>query len=133
MKQVIERRSPKELADPVGNYSHITKIPANMDWFSFSGQIGTNAEGVLSDNFNEQVAQTFKNIKSMIDFEEISHENITKVNIWSVEDIDWEFFDARWEELFGKDYPSMTIAYISALGLPEIKIEIEIWAVKEPK
>ncbi|MRQ97772.1 RidA family protein, partial [Bacillus anthracis] len=27
-------------------------------------------------------------------------------------------------------YPAMTIGYISELGLPEIKIEIEIWAAK---
>ena len=133
MKQIIERRSPKGLVDPVGNYSHITKIPANVDWYTFSGQIGSKADGTISENFNEQVLDTFKNIKAMLDLEEISVDNVTKVNIWSVEEIDWDYFDAQWEELFGKEYPSMTIAYISALGLPEIKIEIEVWAIKEAK
>lgn len=33
-------------------------------------------------------------------------------------------------ETFGSDYPAMTVGYISELGLPEIKIEIEIWAAK---
>ncbi len=32
--------------------------------------------------------------------------------------------------MFGHTYPSMTIAYVSALGLPDIKIEIELWAAK---
>ncbi len=31
---------------------------------------------------------------------------------------------------FGKPFPSMTVAYINALGLEEIKLEIEIWAAK---
>ncbi|MZE63190.1 RidA family protein, partial [Bacillus anthracis] len=33
-------------------------------------------------------------------------------------------------QLFNTQYPAMTIGYISELGLPEIKIEIEIWAAK---
>jgi len=30
----------------------------------------------------------------------------------------------------GKPSPSMTVAYVDALGLEEIKLEIEIWAAK---
>lgn len=131
MKTIIERRTPETLTKPVGNYSHITKIPANVDWYTFSGQIGINDDGVLSENFNEQVFQTFDNIKRMLDCEKISVNNVVKVNIWSVDEIDWDYFDEVWEEVFGSLYPSMTIAYVSALGLEEIKIEIEIWAVKE--
>lgn len=32
--------------------------------------------------------------------------------------------------MFGDSYPSMTIAYVSALGLPDIKIEMDLWAAK---
>jgi enamine deaminase RidA (YjgF/YER057c/UK114 family) len=54
---------------------------------------------------------------------------VIKVNIWSVDEIDWNHFDKVWNDFFIVN-PSMTIAYISALGLPEIKIEIEILAAK---
>lgn len=54
-----------------------------------------------------------------------------KVNIWATEEIDWNFLYAEWEALFGQIYPSMTIAYVKALGLPEIKLEIEIWGAKQ--
>lgn len=57
-------------------------------------------------------------------------ENIIKVNIWATEIIDWDFLDSEWDQLFCNDYPAMTIGYLSELGLPEIKIEIEIWAAK---
>lgn len=128
--KIIERRSPKDLTGPVGLYSHITKIPANCDWYTFSGQIGVNDEGILPESFNEQVFLTFSNIKRMLDHEEIDPANVVKVNIFSVEEIDWDYFDQQWEQLFDEDYPSMTITYISALGLPEIKIELDVWAVK---
>jgi hypothetical protein len=58
---------------------------------------------------------------------------IIKVNIWATEDIDWDFLCTRSEVLFGDTYPSMPIGYIKALGLPEIKNGIEIWAAKELK
>ena len=72
----------------------------------------------------------FKNTKDVLETEKLTHEHVTKVNIWSVEEIDWDFFYTEWHTFFKGDYPSMTIAYIKALGLPEIKIEIDIWAAK---
>ncbi len=56
-------------------------------------------------------------------------ENVIKVNIWSVDSIDWDHFYQEWGKLVAIK-PSMTIAYVMALGLPEIKIEIEILAAK---
>jgi len=41
-----------------------------------------------------------------------------------------KFLYDQWDRLSGSHYPAMTIGYLSALGLPEIKIEIEIWAAK---
>ncbi|EEM89759.1 Endoribonuclease L-PSP [Bacillus thuringiensis serovar pulsiensis BGSC 4CC1] len=52
------------------------------------------------------------------------------MNVWATEKIDWAYLDFEWEQLFNTQYPAMTIGYISELGLPEIKIEIEIWAAK---
>lgn len=98
--------------------------------YTFSGQIGIDNTGNIPENLSEQVVLTFKNIQQLLHSQNLSADNVIKVNIWATEEIDWEFFDAEWETLFGQKYPSMTIAYIKALGLPELKIEIEIWAAK---
>lgn len=129
MKKII-RKTPKGVSQPVGNYSHITKIPSGLDTYVFSGQIGICDDGTFPSTFNEEVKQLFTNIKMLLQTENIDAKNITKVNIWSVSEIDWDYFDEVWNEYFSFDYPSMTIAYISALGLPEINIEIDIWAAK---
>ncbi|MGG3889719.1 RidA family protein [Metabacillus fastidiosus] len=126
----IIRKNPLSMPAPVGNYTHITKIPRNAELYVTSGQVGVDRNGQFPQNMNEQVSNTFSNIKTVMESEGLSADNIIKVNIWATEKIDWEFFDSEWEQLFSNDYPAMTIGYIAELGLPEIKIEIEIWAAK---
>ena len=127
----IIRLNPQGVPSPVGKYAHVTIIPKNSDLYTFSGQIGIDDKGHIPEEFNAQVHLTFNNIAQLLKSQELMAEDIIKVNIWSTQEIDWSFFDAEWQKLFDEHYPSMTIAYISALGLPELKIEIEIWAAKQ--
>lgn len=115
---------------PVGKYSHVTIIPKNSDLYTFSGQIGVDKDGNIPENLNEQVHHTFRNIQQVLESQNLTADDVIKVNIWATEEIDWDFLYAEWEILFGQTYPSMTIGYVKALGLPEIKIEIEIWGAK---
>lgn len=126
----IVRLNPGNISEPVGKYSHVTIIPKNSTLYTFSGQIGTDNYGVIPDSMNEQVYNTFRNIEQILESQNLTSDDVIKVNIWATEEIDWDFLDARWENLFGTIYPSMTIAYVKALGLPELKIEVEIWASK---
>lgn len=126
----ITRKNPKGMPEPVGKYTHITKIPRNSELYVTSGQVGVDKNGRFPESMNDQIRNTFSNIQSVLDSEGLTAANIIKVNIWAVEKIDWDYLYSEWDELFGQTYPAMTIGYISELGLPEIKIEIEIWAAK---
>lgn len=130
MREKITRKNPASVPAPVGNYTHITKIPRNAELFVTSGQVGVDQQGQFPSNMNDQVRNTFSNMKAVLESEGLSAENIIKVNIWATEQIDWDFLYAEWDRLFEKEYPAMTIGYLAELGLPEIKIEIEIWAAK---
>lgn len=115
----------------VGNYSHVTIVPRNAQLYTFSGQIGADEEGNLPDDYAKQIENTFVNIQRVLASQGLEAADVIKVNIWAIEELDWDnVFDPMWNKFFGDIYPSMTVAYISALGLPEIKIEIEIWAAK---
>ena len=115
----------------VGNYSHVTIVPRNAQLYTFSGQIGADESGNLPDDYNKQIENTFINIDKVLNSQSLNADDVIKVNIWATEEIDWEnVFDPIWDKFFGNTYPSMTIAYVRALGLPEIKIEIEILAAK---
>lgn len=129
-KAFISRKNPVGMYHPVGNYTHITKIPRNSELYVTSGQIGADQNGKIPDSLGEQTKNTFVNIKKLLNSEELTSEHIIKVNIWATQKIDWEYLYEEWGKLFGSDYPAMTVGYISELGLPEIKIEIEVWAAK---
>ncbi|MEG2292023.1 MAG: RidA family protein [Carnobacterium sp.] len=125
----IIRKNPRTMPAPVGEYSHVTIVPKNSTLYTFSGQIGTDLSGFISEDHEKQVEDTFKNIERVLLSEELTSDNIIKVNVWSVDEINWDHFYDMWGKLFSVN-PSMTIAYVTALGLPEIKIEIEILAAK---
>ena len=125
----IIRKNPRTMPAPVGEYSHVTIVPKNSTLYTFSGQIGTDLSGFISEDHEKQVEDTFKNIERALLSEELTSDNIIKVNVWSVDEINWDHFYDLWGKLFSVN-PSMTIAYVTALGLPEIKIEIEILAAK---
>ncbi|ASS77057.1 enamine deaminase RidA [Tumebacillus algifaecis] len=126
----ITRKNPVDMYSPVGKYTHITKIPRNSELYVASGQIGVDQNGELPDDMNEQIKNTFDNIQAVLQSEELTAEHIIKVNIWATQKIDWYYLNTEWEKLFGQNYPAMTIGYLSELGLPEIRIEVEIWAAR---
>ncbi len=128
--QRVTRLNPKTLAPPVGKYSHVTIVPKEANIYVFSGQIGNDKNGIMPSDFNQQVYNTFENIGHILTSQDLSSENIIKVNIWATKEIEWQYFDSIWTNLFNNNNPSMTVAYIAALGLPEIHLEIEIWAAK---
>ncbi|WP_037286661.1 RidA family protein [Saccharibacillus sacchari] len=130
MTESIIRSNPSSMPAPVGNYTHITKIPRGAELFVTSGQIGTDLEGNIPSDFNQQAQNTFANIRSVLQSEDLNSSHIIKVNVWATEKIDWDFLYAEWDKLFGTDYPAMTVGYLSELGLPEIKLEIELWAAR---
>lgn len=124
------RTNPRDVK-AVGNYSHVTIVPRNAQLYTFSGQIGADESGNLPDSYTKQIENTFINLDKVLNSQSLTADDVIKVNIWATEEIDWEnVFDPMWNKFFGNPYPSMTIAYVKALGLPEIKIEIEILAAK---
>ncbi|RPF47849.1 enamine deaminase RidA (YjgF/YER057c/UK114 family) [Hydrogenoanaerobacterium saccharovorans] len=127
---VVVRLDSSKVSRAVGNYSHVTKIEPNATFYTFSGQIGADLDGNLPEEFNQQVDNTFLNISNLLKSIGLTPDNVIKVNIWSTEEIDWDYFDKVYNGFFGKPSPSMTVAYVTALGLEEIKLEIEIWAAK---
>lgn len=126
----MTRNNPAGMPAPIGNYTHITRIPRNAELFVTSGQVGVDQNGQFLDDMNVQITNTFINIKTVLDSEGLCADNIIKVNIWATEEIDWDFLYSEWGQLFNEDYPAMTVGYLVALGLPEIKIEMEIWAAR---
>ncbi|OBZ08371.1 enamine deaminase RidA [Bacillus sp. FJAT-27264] len=129
LKQIpVQRYNPEMIAKPVGNYSHVTKIERNAELYVFSGQIGIDQDNHIPADFNEQVTNTMNNIVAILSSQQLTPDHVIKINIWATEEIDWDHFYEKWNAVFGPTSPSMTVAYIQGLGLPELKIELDVWA-----
>lgn len=127
-KRFVKRVNPDQIAKPVGKYSHVTKISKDAEWYVFSGQIGIDPNNHIPDDLNQQVTNTMRNIVELLSSQKLTPDNVVKINIWATEEIDWDHFYQVWTDVFGTTPPSMTIAYIRGLGLPELKIELDVWA-----
>jgi len=125
---IIQRSNPDNIAKPIGSYSHVTKISRNAEMYVFSGQIGIDKDGQIPETFNLQVTNTMNNIVDILASQQLSPDHVVKVNIWATEEIDWDHFYDIWNRVFGPTPPSMTIAYVQGLGLPDLKIELDVWA-----
>ncbi|MFS0723927.1 RidA family protein [Paenibacillus sp. 1P07SE] len=126
----ILRMNPAGVSPPVGNYSHLTRIPRGAELYVSSGQVGTAADGSIPESIQDQIAGTFRNIEALLQSQQLRAEDVIKVNIWATEELDWTYLYEQWGALFGTSYPSMTVGYLTALGLPELKVEIEWWAAR---
>ncbi len=124
---IVKRYNPENVAKPVGNYSHVTKISRDAELYVFSGQIGIDQDNHIPADFNEQVTNTMNNIVEILASQKLTPDHVIKINIWATEEIDWDHLYPQWDAIFKTAYPSMTVAYVTALGWPELKIEIELW------
>lgn len=127
----VQRYNPSVIAPPIGPYTHVTKVPKGAELLVFSGQVGTDREGELPDDMKQQVENTLGNIQRLLAAEALSADHIVKINIWAAREMDWDHFHQVWAKFHGGTAPAMTMAYVPALAMPSIQVEIEVWAAKE--
>ncbi|WP_053365650.1 RidA family protein [Bacillus sp. FJAT-27245] len=126
----IQKSNPENVAPPIAAYHHVTVIPRDADLVVLSGQIGSDKEGNLPDDIESQFANALENIKAILKSEGVELSNVFKINFWLTEKIDREFYLEKWSAIHNQSPPATTLAYVSALARPEIKVEIEAWAAK---
>jgi len=126
----IIRKNPDNVAPPVGSYTHLTIVPKDADILVLAGQVGTDLEGNIPVDVNEQLRNALQNVLRILSNEGVSAEGIVKINLWLTEAIDRGRFTEMWNEFHGGQPPSTTLAYVSALAQPAFKVEVEAWAAR---
>lgn len=126
----IKKRNPENVAPPIAQYHHMTVIPRQAELVVLSGQIGNDKEGILPIDIEDQFCNALDNITAILYSEGIDTSNIFKINIWLTENIDRDLYTRKWSEFHNQSPPATTLAYVSALARPEIKVEVEAWAAR---
>jgi enamine deaminase RidA (YjgF/YER057c/UK114 family) len=126
----VIRKNPETVSPPIGAYTHLSIIPRGADLLVLSGQVGTDLHGNIPVEVEEQLRNALHNVTRILRSEGVTSEGILKINIWLTESIDRDQFLTMWNEFHGGTPPATTLAYVSALAQPAIKVEVEAWAAR---
>jgi reactive intermediate/imine deaminase len=101
------------------------------DMLHLSGQAAIDERGQIvgEGDFDAQAAQTFANLRRVLELGGSSMEQIVKVTIYLTDMGNFPKILELRERHFTPPYPADTIVEVSALGLPELMIEIEALAL----
>ncbi|MFD8948605.1 RidA family protein [Streptomyces xanthophaeus] len=124
--------NPAGLHDPAGyGYSHLVSAPGEQVFVA--GQYGSDESGhVVSEDFAEQVAQAFANLRTALAAVGLGPADVVRVGTYVVAH-DQEKLEVLLKELhatWGAELPAQTLIGVEALALPDMLFEIDAVAVR---
>jgi len=111
---------------PVSHYCHVTKA-GNLIWVS--GTVGIAADGSIPAGVVEQFELAIANMDACLKAVGAGTEHVVKVTVYLTDVDDRSKINQVRQRYFGPHRPASTLVEVSALVLPELKVEIEAQAV----
>lgn len=122
----ILRKSP-DGAKILGPYTPIVNFG---DFYFISGQIGTNNQGLISDELNKEISQAMINLGNLLKSVDLSYNSIIKTTLYITDMSYYKKVNEIYATYFSKgEYPARAV--VECTNLPaNAKFEIESIAVK---
>ena len=124
----IEAVEVDALCPPPEPYSHAIRAGNTL---YLAGQVAFDHHGdIVGDTVEEQARQVWQNIGNVLEAAGSSIADVVKVT-YIMQDIREiaEEFPVREEVFAGRPYPAVTAMQAAALGLPGLKMEVDVIAV----
>ena len=126
--------NPDGLHDPGPfGYSHTASVPAGAELVFVSGQYGSGPDGmVVSDDFNEQVEQAFRNLATALAAHELGLADIVQLRTYVVNP-DFDKLGAIGKAVArggAEKPPTQTVIGVVGLAMPNILFEVEAVATR---
>lgn len=122
----IERLMLGGQPEPVSHYCHVTKA-GNLIWVS--GTVGMAADGSVPTDVVEQFELAIANMDRCLKAAGAGAEHVVKVTVYLTDVADRRKINPIRQRYFGPNRPASTLVEVSALVLPNLKVEIEAQAV----
>jgi 2-iminobutanoate/2-iminopropanoate deaminase len=122
----IERLMLDGQPAPVSHYCHVTKA-GNLIWVS--GTVGVAADGNIPADVVEQFEIAIANMDACLKAVGAGAEHVVKVTVYLTDVADRAKINPIRQRYFGPHRPASTLVEVSALVLPQLKVEIEAQAV----
>jgi reactive intermediate/imine deaminase len=111
---------------PVSHYCHVVRA-GNLIWVS--GAIGVAADGSVPDDVAVQTELALAAIDACLTAAGAGAANVVKVNVYLTDINDRAKVNPARQRYFGEHRPASTLVGVTALVLPNAKVEIEATAV----
>ncbi len=111
---------------PVSHYCHVVRA-GNTIWVS--GAIGVAADGSIPADVGAQAELALASIDACLKAAGAGAEHVVKVNVYLTNVDDRAKINPARQRYFGGHRPASTLVGVTALVLPEAKVEIEATAV----
>lgn len=108
--------------EPVSHYCHATRAGDRI-WVS--GTVGIAADGSIPEDTVDQFRLALANLDAVLRAAGGAPEDVTKVTVFLTDISDRARIDPLRRIWFGRHRPASTLVEVSALALPELKVEIE--------
>jgi 2-iminobutanoate/2-iminopropanoate deaminase len=122
----IERLMLNGQPEPVSHYCHVTKA-GNLVWVS--GTVEMAADSSIPVDVVEQFELAVSNLDACLKAAGAGAEHVVKVVVYLTTVADRTKINPVRQRYFGPHRPASTLIEVSALVLPELKVEIEAQAV----
>jgi enamine deaminase RidA (YjgF/YER057c/UK114 family) len=124
------RINPASMGGEPGAYSNGILVKSTETTLYVAGQIGIDAKGVCSSDFEAQTRQTWSNIEAILGEAGMTLKDIVKTTIFLVNPTDYPTFVKVRTEVLNGHKPASTLVYVSALVKPDWKVEIDVIAAR---
>ena len=108
---------------PAGPYSPIVRAGG---WLVTAGQLGMGPDGELLDGIEAQTAQCMANLRTLLEGEGASMDEIVKTTVFLADIADWPKMNGPYEEALGDHRPARSAFAVGALPRNAL-VEIEAW------
>ncbi len=122
----IQRLMVEGQFEPFSHYCHVTRA-GNLVFVS--GTVGIDRNGSIPPSIVEQFDIVLSNLDDCLKAVGAGPEHIVKVNLFLTNIADRALINPARQRYFGRHRPASTLVAVSALVMPQLKVEIEVQAV----
>ena len=114
--------------EPLVGYSRGVRVGP---FVYISGTTATDAQGEIvgRDDIHAQAIQCLENVKSALERLGAKLEHVVRTRMYVTDIVQWEDVGRAHGQFFGDVCPATSMVEVSALVMPEIKVEIEADAI----
>jgi 2-iminobutanoate/2-iminopropanoate deaminase len=117
------------IAHQIGRYSDAVRVPAGYEQVFLSGTPGLRPDGTRPDSFSEEAAQAWRNVAEALSLAGAQLTDIVSVRQWLTSADDIPAYAAVRAEVI-KHEPAFMLAVVPGLVWPQLRVEIEVIAVR---